>query len=166
MKNKIRPGLLILALAIPLCIGGVSAMLTQDAMKIYHFVNKPALSPPGWLFPIVWTLLYLMMGLASYFVITSGADRGLIRKAMFFYGAQLVLNFAWSLLFFNYSLYLWSLIELLAMWLVIIVSTVHFFRADRRAGWLMIPYIAWVTFAAYLNFAIYRLSITPMPLPR
>ena len=166
MKTKLRPGLLALTIAIPLCVGGISAMLTGDMMKEYFFLNKPPLSPPGWVFPIVWTILYVMMGLASYLVITSGADRSLIVKALTFYGIQLVLNFFWSILFFNGSLFLWAFIELVAMWTVIIITTVLFFRASNPAGLLMIPYILWSTFAAYLNFAVYKLSITPMPLPR
>lgn len=163
MDNKIRPGLLALCIAIPLCIGGISSMLTKEMMKDYASMIKPPLSPPGWLFPIVWTILYILMGIASYMVINSGADHDLIVKAMIFYGIQLVLNFFWSILFFTYSLYLWAFIELIAMWITIIISTVMFFRTDIKAGILMIPYILWSSFAAYLNYASYKLSITPMP---
>lgn len=166
MKNIMRPGLLVLALAIPLCVGGVAAMLTRNMMKEYMLLNKPPLSPPGWMFPVVWTILYIMMGIASYLVLTSGADRSLIIKALVFYGIQLALNFFWSLLFFNGSLYLWALVELLGMWAMIIVTTVLFFRASPAAGVMMIPYILWSSFAAYLNFAVYKMSITPMPLPK
>ena len=166
VKDKLRPGLLALAIAIPVCVGGIAAMLTGDMMKEYFFLNKPPLSPPGWMFPVVWTILYVMMGLASYFVVTSGADRSLIVKTFVFYGIQLVLNFFWSILFFNQSLFLWAFIELVAMWTVIIITTVLFFRASSLAGAMMIPYVLWSTFAAYLNFAVYKLSITPMPLPR
>ena len=166
MKTKLRPGLLAVTIAIPLCVGGISAMLTGDMMKEYFFLNKPPLSPPGWMFPVVWSILYVMMGFASYLVITSGADRSLIMKALVFYGIQLVLNFFWSILFFNHSLFLWAFLELIVMWAVIIFTTVLFFRASTSAGLLMIPYILWSTFAAYLNFAVYKLSITPMPLPK
>ena len=166
MKAKLRPGLLALTIAIPLCFGGISAMLTGDMMKEYFFLNKPPLSPPGWMFSVVWTILYVIMGLASYLVITSGADRTLIVKALLFYGIQLILNFFWSILFFNQSLFLLAFIELIAMWAVIIVTAVLFFRASPPAGLLMIPYILWSTFAAYLNFAVYKLSVTPMPLPK
>lgn len=166
MKSKLRPGLLALAIAIPLCIGALSAMLTGDMMKEYFFLNKPPLSPPGWVFPIVWTILYVMMGLASYLAISSGADRSLIVKALVFYGIQLALNFFWPILFFNCSLYLWAFIELIAMWAAVIISMVLFFRTCTAAGLLMIPYVLWSTFAAYLNFAVYKMSITPMPLPK
>ena len=166
MKVNLRPGRLALAIAIPLCIGGISAVLTGDMMKEYFFMNKPPLSPPGWLFPIVWSILYVTMGLASYILLTSGAGRELIVKALVFYGVQLALNFFWSILFFNYSLFLWALIELLAMWVTVIVTAVLFFRADPSAGWLMVPCVLWTGFAAYLNYAVYKLSITPMPLPK
>ena len=135
-------------------------------MKEYFFLNKPPLSPPGWVFPIAWTILYVMMGLASYLVIHSMADKLLINRALVFYAIQLVLNFFWSILFFKCSLYLWAFVELIAMWAVIIVTTVFFFRASTPAGVMMIPYILWTTFAAYLNLAVYKLSITPMPLPK
>ena len=162
---KLRPGLLILTLAIPLCLGMISSMLSGEMMKEYFALNKPALSPPGWLFPIVWTILYLLMGFASYLVITSGAARTLITSAMIFFGIQLILNFLWSILFFNYSLYLWAFIELIVMWCAILVTTVQFFRASTAAGLMMIPYVLWTTFAAYLNFAVYKMSITGMLQP-
>lgn len=165
-RNVIRPGLLIICIVIPLCMGGLSALLTGDTMKEYFFLNKPPLSPPGWVFPIAWTILYVMMGLASYLVIHSMADKLLINRALVFYAIQLVLNFFWSILFFRYSLFLWAFVELVVMWAAIVVSTIFFFRVSSAAGALMIPYILWTSFAAYLNFAVYRLSITPMPLPR
>lgn len=164
MKSNLRIGLLVLSVAIPLCIGGLSAMLTRGTMKEYLLINKPPLSPPGWVFPIAWSILYVMMGLASYFVINSGADRELVIKALVFYGVQLVFNFFWSILFFNHALYLWAFIELVAMWITIVITTVLFFRISTPAGILMIPYILWSTFAGYLNFAIFKMSITPMPI--
>lgn len=156
---KLRPGLLILALAIPLCLGMVSSMLSSEMMKDYAALNKPPLSPPGWLFPIVWTVLYLMMGLASYFIITADAAKGLAANALLFYAIQLLLNFFWSILFFRFSLYLGSFIELCAMWTVTVVTIVLFFRISTTAGVLMIPYALWTAFAGYLNFAVYRMSV-------
>lgn len=163
-KNRtadVRPGLLIASLGIPLAVGVVSSLLTSDAMKIFHFMNKPPLSPPGWLFPIVWTILYLMMGLASYYVFRSEADRSIKRTGLALYGAQLVFNFFWSLLFFNASLYMVSFIWLMIMWALTIMTMLYFHKADRKAGWMMLPLVVWTTFAAYLNLGIYILSITP-----
>lgn len=162
--NNFRPGLLAFLILIPLCVGGLSTLISGDMKKNYFFYNKPALSPPGWLFPIVWTVLYVMMGIAIYLVITSDADKSLIRRAVFFFSFQLVLNFFWSILFFKYSLYLCAFIELAVMWIAIVICTVYFFRISKASGTMMIPYILWTTFAGYLNFAIYKLSITPMPI--
>lgn len=166
MKTKLRPGLLAISVALPLCIGGISAMLTGDMMKEYFLMNKPPLSPPGWLFPIVWTILYVMMGLASYLVMTSTTDKTLLIKALVFYTIQLALYFFWSILFFNMSLYLWAFAELSAMWICIFITMILFFKASVPAGVLMIPYMLWSSFALYLNFAVYKLSVTPMPLPK
>lgn len=163
-KITLQPGLLALSVAVPLCVGVLSSVISGDMMKEYFFMNKPPLSPPGWLFPIVWTVLYAMMGVAVYLVLTSGADKGLINKALAFFGIQLILNFLWSILFFRYSLFLWALVELIIMLAMIAVATVFFFRASVPAGAMMIPYILWTTFAVYLNYAVYKLSITPMPI--
>ena len=166
MKNKLRPGLLAFTVALPLCVGALSALLTGDMMKEYFFLNKPPLSPPGWVFPVVWTVLYVMMGIASYLVADSEADGPLSLKALLFYAVQLALNFLWPILFFSHSLFLWAFIELIAMWVAAMIATVLFFRASTLAGVMMVPTLLWTAFAGYLNFAAYRLSITPMPLPR
>ena len=164
--QKIKPLPIILAILIPLAVGGLSAALTADMMKEYHFMNKPPLSPPGWLFPVVWTILYVMMGLASYYVYASEADRIDKMRALTFYAAQLVLNFFWSLLFFRYDLYLLSFIWLAAMWVLIIITMALFMKISRAAGLMLLPLTLWTTFAAYLNCSVYILSKTPMPLPR
>ena len=164
--NRKRIVLLILCILVPLALGGISSVLTKDQMKIYHFLNKPPLSPPTWVFPIAWTILYLLMGLAWFRVLTSEADQKTKDTALLFFGLQLALNFFWSLVFFNASAYLVAFIMLMAMWVLIILCTIWFFRIDRKAGWLMVPYIAWTTFAAYLNLAVYILSITPSIRPR
>lgn len=161
MKKELKLGTLIVSLLVPLAIGGVSSLLTNDAMKQFHFFNKPPLSPPEWLFPIAWTILYVLMGLACYYVIRSDAEKSRKTKALLFYGLQLVMNFFWTLIFFNASEFLFAFIWLMLMWVVILITTVQFFKADRRAGVLMIPLCLWTTFAAYLNLGIYILSRTP-----
>lgn len=150
--------LLILCIAIPLAVGGLSALLTKDNMIAFEYINKPALSPPAALFPIVWTVLYIFMGIASYIVISSDAPGEQVSSAVFFYGLQLIFNFFWSLIFFNLEAYLTALVWLLILWVLIIITTVKFFHIDRRAGWLMMPYLLWVTFAAILNYGIYVLN--------
>ncbi len=146
---------LILCLIIPLAVGGLSAFLTKDGMEIFKTLNKPPLSPPGKLFPFVWTILYIMMGFASYIVLVSKKPNTL---GLIAYGVQLFFNFFWSIIFFNKQMYLFSFIWLVVMWLLILAATVLFYRNTKLAGYLMIPYLLWVTFAGYLNFGIYFLN--------
>lgn len=148
----------LICLAIPLLVGGLSALITRTGMDIFETINKPPLSPPGWLFPVVWTILFILMGIASYLVLVSGKPQGEINRALTVYGIQLIFNFFWSIFFFNFSLYLFSFIWLVLLWLLILAVIVLFYRISKPAGYLMIPYLLWVTFAGYLNFQIYLLN--------
>lgn len=156
MKKQCKK--LIVCLAIPLAVGGLSAFLTRGSMRAFQALNKPPLSPPGWLFPVVWTILFILMGIASYLVLTSGAAEASIRKALTVYGVQLAFNFFWSIIFFNLKQYLFAFIWLVLLELLIIKTTSLFYKATRPAGQLMLPYLLWVAFAGYLNFAIYLLN--------
>ncbi len=155
MRKSIKN--LIIALLIPLAVGGLSALLS-GGMDNFQSLTKPPLSPPGWLFPIVWTILYLMMGLASYLVYTASAPTYKKNSALLFYGIQLFFNFLWSIIFFRFEAYLFAFIWLIIMWVFIIITTVRFYEVRKSAGLLMIPYLLWVTFAAYLNLGIYILN--------
>lgn len=146
------------AVALPLAVGGLSALLTKDSMVVFEYVSKPPLAPPQWLFPVAWTVLYILMGLASYFVCVSRRPKLQRKKALSLYIVQLAFNFLWSIIFFNIEQYLFAFIWLCLMWLLILAATISFFGADKRAGWLMIPYILWVSFAAYLNWGVYALN--------
>lgn len=148
----------LICLAIPLLVGGLSALITRTGMDIFETINKPSLSPPGWLFPVVWTILFILMGIASYLVLVSEKPQGEINRALTVYGIQLIFNFFWSIFFFNFSLYLFSFIWLVLLWLLILATIVLFYRISKPAGYLMIPYLLWVTFAGYLNFQIYLLN--------
>jgi len=127
-------------------------------MEAFGKLNQPPLSPPGWLFPVAWTILYILMGLASCYVWSSGASDTRKLRALSFYTLQLILNFFWSILFFCMGLYLFSFIWLLVLWAAILITSVLFHFIDCRAGKLMIPYFLWVTFAAYLNLGVYILN--------
>ena len=151
---KFNTKLLILCLVIPLAVGGIAALLTGSGMDAFETLNQPPLSPPGWLFPVVWTILYILMGIASYLVLTSGKSQESIRRALVLYGIQLALNFLWPVFFFSLSAYLYAFIWLLALWLLILATTVSFYRISDIAGYLMIPYLIWVTFAGYLNLGV------------
>lgn len=151
VKNRL------LALAIPLAVGGLATLLS-GGMDTYKVINQPPLSPPAWLFPLVWTALYLLMGEASYRVYASGQEPTQIRKALTAYGVQLGLNFLWPLVFFGGKMYLTAFIVLVAMWVAIVVTMRRFMKLDEKAGDLLIPYLLWVSFAAYLNLGVFLLN--------
>ncbi len=148
---------LIVCLAIPLAVGGLATLLS-GGMDTYAAMDKPPLSPPGWVFPVVWTVLYLLMGYASYLVVTAEAPAAHKRKALTLYGLQLLANFIWPLLFFGAGLPLTALLWLIVLWVLIFLTIRAFSDISERAGDLLIPYILWVTFAAYLNLGIYLLN--------
>ena len=148
---------LLIALGIPLAVGGLAALLS-GGMSDYGAMNKPPLSPPGWVFPVAWSILYLLMGYASYRIWTSDAPNADKRRALLLYGAQLLANFVWPLLFFGGEMFLAALIWLVFLWILIFLTIRAFSKIDERAGDLLIPYILWVTFAAYLNLGIYLLN--------
>lgn len=156
MKLNIKK--LLIALAIPLAVGGISALLTGGGMADYQNLVRPPLSPPGWLFPVVWSILYLLMGYASYRVATSDANPEEIRKALTLYAVQLALNFLWPIFFFGLEWRLVAFFILLALWVAIFLTMRAFSNIDEKAGDLLLPYIIWVTFAAYLNLATYFLN--------
>ena len=154
---KINWKKLLICLAIPLAVGGLGALLS-GGMSDYGAMVKPPLSPPGWVFPIAWSILYLLMGYASYRILESDASKEEIKKALFLYGIQLLANFIWPLLFFGGGWFLLSFFWLILMWVLIYLTIRAFSKIDETAGNLLIPYILWVTFAAYLNFGIYLLN--------
>ena len=155
MKNS---KLLVVCIAIPLLVGGLSAFLTMDGMADFAAIEKPPLSPPGILFPIVWTVLYVFMGVASYLVLTSAARQDDIDQAITVYAIQLALNFFWSIIFFRLEWYLAAFIWLVLLWIAILYTLLLFRKISKTAGWLLVPYLLWVTFAGYLNLSIYLLN--------
>ena len=151
---KINWKKLLICLAIPLAVGGLAALLS-GGMSDYGAMVKPPLSPPGWVFPVVWSILYLLMGYTSYRILESSAPKEEIKKALILYGLQLLANFIWPLLFFGGGWFLLSFFWLILLWVLIYLTIRAFCKIDETAGNLLIPYILWVTFAAYLNFGIY-----------
>ena len=153
-----KKGLLFKCIAIPLVVGVIAALSTGGGMKMFETIEKPVLSPPGWLFPVVWTILYTLMGISSYLIITSGAEQEKIDKAISIYGYQLVVNFLWPTFFFNLNWYLFSFFWLVLLWILVLIMIIKFREIDKRAAWLNVPYLIWLTFAGYLNFAIWILN--------
>lgn len=156
MKNKIKS--YVIGILIPVAVGLLAAFLTRDSMDIYKSIVQPPLAPPAILFPIVWSILYIIMGIGSALIYNSAADEKDKTQALFVYALQLAVNFFWSILFFNVRAFLFSFIWLLLLWVLIIVMILRFSRINKVAAWLQLPYLLWVTFAGYLNLAIYILN--------
>ena len=156
MKRNIR--LLMLCIAIPLIVGGLSAFLTRGSMESFEVLNQPLLSPPAWLFPVVWTILYILMGISSYLALTSQASKEEKEQALRIYGYQLAVNFLWPTIFFTLEWYLFAFLWLILLWVLVMVMILRFKEINKLAAYLNIPYILWLTFAGYLNLAIWLLN--------
>lgn len=139
-------------------VGVLSAFLGNVNVQVYEEFEKPIIAPPAYVFPIVWPILYLLMGLAVYRIWEVGKLGKNIKNALLLYGFQLFFNFLWAILFFRLRLYGLAFVELLVLLIFILLTTFKFFRYDKLSGFLMIPYIIWVSFAAVLNFAIWFLN--------
>ena len=152
--KKAKPYVISILLA--LTVGGLSALATANNMDIYDKINTPPLSPSGWLFPVVWTILFILMGVSAAIIYTSRSKQK--DDALFVYAVSLVLNFSWSIFFFNMLSFKVSFIILIALWLSIIITIIKYYKIKPIAAWLQLPYLLWVTFAGYLNFAIILLN--------
>lgn len=156
-KSKITA--FIIAVAIPLATGGFSAFLTRNNMDIYEKIITPPLSPPSFLFPVVWTVLYFLMGVSSALIWKKRKEnKEETETALLIYAASLVFNFIWSLIFFNSGMYLFSFIWLIALLILIIATIIKYKKLSSAAAYIQIPYALWVTFAGYLNFGIFILN--------
>lgn len=149
---------LLICLAIPLGVGGLAGLLTRSSMATYASFEKPPLSPPGWLFPIVWTILYLLMGWASYLILQSSAKNTQKKEALTLYGIQLALNFLWPVVFFRAEKILGAFLVLIALWAAVYLTIRTFGKIKESAGDFMLPYLLWISFAGYLNLGIYLLN--------
>ena len=139
-------------------VGALSGWLSRDGMKLYmETVTQPPLSPPPILFPIVWGILYALMGIGVARIYLSPPSPARSRGLNLFV-LQLVLNFFWSLIFFNAQAFLLAFFWLLLLWLLVLGMILVFRKIDPLAGWLQIPYLFWLTFAAYLNLSVWYLN--------
>ena len=149
---------LLLCLALPIGAGALAAVLTAGSMEAYKALLRPPFSPPGWVFPVVWTILYILMGWGSYRIWISDAPKEKKRNALILYGVQLFFNFFWSILFFRWELRLTAFFWLLGLWLLVYTTIRLFYRVEDLAGDLLLPYLLWVTYAAYLNMGTFLLN--------
>lgn len=147
---------LIISIVAPLSAGAIGSFFTSPAISNwYAFLNKPSFSPSDWLFAPIWTILYILMGIALYLVWTKEAIR---KKAIGWFIIQLVLNVFWSIIFFGLKSPGWAFIEIIVLWLGILITMLKFFKISKPAGWLFLPYILWVSFALVLNFTVFILN--------
>ena len=148
--------LLLKCIAVPLLVGGVAAFITGGGMQNFETLNKPPLSPPGWLFPVVWTILYILMGISLYIGLESNSTNK--DSALTIYIIQLVVNSLWTLIFFGFNNFLLGIFWIILLIILVITMIVIFYRIDKTAGLLQIPYLIWLCFALYLNTMIYLLN--------
>lgn len=145
-------------IGLSLGVGALSGWLTREGTAIYaEKLQKPPLSPPGWVFPVVWTLLYGLMGISAAKIWAAPASLARSRGLNLFIG-QLIVNFFWSPIFFNAGAYGFALVWLLILWVLVVLMIKEFWKVDPAAAKLQIPYLIWLTFAAYLNWGVWKLN--------
>ena len=155
MWKKLKPYVLSVLLA--LGVGGLSALITKISMDIYEDIVKPALAPPGFIFPIVWSVLYTLMGIsaAKVYVESNGKIQG---TGLVLYLVQLIFNFAWPIAFFTFRAFLFSFVWLIALWLLVLFMIIKFYNTSKWTALIQVPYLIWLGFALYLNYMIYILN--------
>lgn len=146
---------LVISILIPLAVGTLSAVLTQNTVNEYYRLIRPPFSPSASVFPVVWTVLYILMGISAYLVYSAPTVG---KKNFKCYFLQLVFNFGWSLIFFGFHLYLFSFLWLIVLIVFIVCMIKQFHQVSPIAAYLQIPYLLWCLFAAYLNLGIYFLN--------
>lgn len=151
---------IVYCVAICLAVGYLSSNVTQSSITTwYPLIKKPIFNPPNWVFAPVWTMLFIMMGIAAGMVWNKlESNKELVKKGLLFFTIQLLLNALWSYLFFGLNNILLALIEIILLWLIIYETYYIFKQIDKRAGYLLIPYLAWVGFATILTGSIYWLN--------
>ncbi len=139
--------------------GAVGSVFTSSSIETWYAgLAKPALNPPNWVFAPVWTILFALMGVAAFLVFEKGADRKEVKESLGIFAVQLSLNMLWSFLFFGLHSLAGAFIEIIFLWFAIIATTISFAKISKQAAWLMVPYILWVSFAGYLNLAIWLIN--------
>jgi translocator protein len=160
MKNKIQILLgVIVSVVIAQMAGVIGSFFTVSGVQSwYSFLEKPFFSPPNWLFAPAWITLYTLMGIAAFLIWQKRKEVN-AKTALCLYGAQLVLNALWSIVFFGLHSPFWAFLVIVVLWLLILLTMVKFWKIRRAAGILFIPYILWVSFASVLNLAVWQLNM-------
>ena len=148
-----------ISIAIPLAVGGLSALITRNSMDIYDKINQPFLAPPSWLFPIAWTILYILMGISIGLIYEEKHEnKEDKKKAFLLYGFNLFLNFFWSIIFFNFGAFFIAFLWLMLLIFVIVKMITAFNKVNSTAAYLQVPYILWCCFASYLTASIWLMN--------
>ena len=169
--------LLVISILIPLAVGALAGFLTMGGMESFSSMNQPPLAPPAWLFPIVWTILYILMGISSYLICTSEWEEGMKHvsggnfeknksenrnmeksQALTTYGYQLIVNFLWPVFFFNFQWYFFSFLWLAVLWILVAKMILEFGQISKTAALLNVLYLLWLSFAGYLNLGVWLLN--------
>ena len=156
LKTKLKT--YIFSVAVALSVGLLSALFTMGSMGIYNDILTPLLAPPSWVFPVVWTILFFLMGVSAARIKLSAAPKRQKDSALRTYYISLAVNFLWSIIFFNFRAFFFAFIWLLLLLALIIITIVKYYKIDKIAAYLQIPYALWVAFAGYLTFAIWWLN--------
>ena len=154
--KKFRP--YIISALIALGVGLLSALITKDYMNIYGMLTMPPLSPPAVVFPVVWAVLYVLMGISSAMVYLTCRGEEACADALRVYALQLGVNFFWSIIFFRWRMFLFALLWLLLLIALVVIMIKRFWKVDSKSAYLQIPYLVWLLFAAYLNFGVFILN--------
>jgi translocator protein len=150
---------LIISIVAPLTIGAIAGIATSRNISTwYKTLNRPSFAPPNYLFGPVWTTLYIIMGTALYIFWVKSKDSDWQPKGFTIFGIQLALNFIWSFLFFEFKWMGVALFEIIILWIAIFLTILVFSRVSKLSAWLLVPYIAWVSFASILNFYYWDLN--------
>lgn len=150
---------LVIAIVVSELAGIIGSVFTVSAIpNWYSTLVKPELNPPSWVFGPVWTTLYALMGIAAFLVWKNGWERKDVKMALGVFGIQLFLNAIWSIIFFGLHSPAWALVDIVLLWFTIVWTMVVFYKISKPAMYLLVPYLLWVSFATYLNYAIWTLN--------
>ena len=160
--EKIKPFVLPVVIGVLICLaaGLLGSMVTMPAVESMWFIdlNKPVFQPPNWLFAPVWTILYILMGVAAGIVYVEGKNKMEGKTALILFAVQLILNILWSFMFFGVQTLLGVSVNIVLLWGTLLATIIYFFKVNRAAGWMMIPYILWVTFATILTITLFVMN--------
>ena len=158
---KMRKNILRAVLSIAICqsAGLIGTVFTVSSIQNwYNLLNQPSFRPPNWLFGPVWTIIYTLMGISLYWILIKGTNKKEVRDGLKLFAFHLAINASWSIVFFGMHNIPLSLINIITLWILIVVIMIKFYKIDKKASLILLPYLAWVSFATILNYSLYRLN--------